>query len=320
MGWTTDTLIARARLYAGEPTAAEGGMSDADVLLLADDEVQTYCFPRLLMAHEEYAVTYSDTTLTAGTAAYTIPSRAHLGRLRDVLFVDTSGNQRSLSLIDAEELGHAFGASTTASEPSGFYLQGKTVCLWPTPSVSSGTLRLKYTRKPATLVATSACALVSGVTPSGSNYNCSASTGVPSTWGSSETTDGADPNRTEEALFVDVSATSVNLGADTWVYVAASVTGLAVGMYISLDGESCVPHLPEPLLPWLGIRTAAAIMESRGDYQAQGSLLSRADGHEKRISEVIKPRVTGEPRVIVTRNSPYRLGGMTRGFRAGRLP
>lgn len=317
MGWTTAMLEARARLYAGEADAGSGGLTSAEVLQLADDELQSYCFPRLLKARGEYSVTYSDTTLTSGTAAYTVPARAYLGQLRDVLFVSTSGTVRSLALIQPEEIGHGFAATTTASEPSGFYMRGKSVVLWPTPSASAGTLRLMYVRKPSTLVATSACALVSGVTPSGANSNCAASTGVPGTWASTEVTDISDPARTEEPLYVDVSATSVNTGTDTWVYVTANASALAVGHYVSLDGETCVPHLPEPLLPWLAMRTATAILEARGDLNALGAARSKAQAIEDRLESVLKPRIDGEPTFVTTSNSPYRAarGGAYRAVR-----
>lgn len=82
MARDTAQLLSAARLLAFEPAEANGGLTDAEVLLLADGELTSYVFPRLLQAHEEYAVVVSDQAVTAGVASYAIHGRAHASRDR----------------------------------------------------------------------------------------------------------------------------------------------------------------------------------------------------------------------------------------------
>ncbi len=146
--YDTTALVADIRRRASLPTTSASGTADADLLALANGEM-VELYAAVLGVREEFFVTDKDYAITAAQAAYAIPTRAAGARLREVVKVDSAGVRTNLDKMDLEDLN---SLDTTSGEPTNFYLKGNKVYLYPTPSTTTGTLRLSYLRRPNRLV------------------------------------------------------------------------------------------------------------------------------------------------------------------------
>lgn len=337
MSWTTDELIAKVRIYAFEPDAADGGLSAADIISLADDELQSYVFPRVLAANAEYRV-YSETqAVVAGLGNYRIQYRAHAGRLRDVLWLDASGNARSLPLIDIDLLGSRYSAVSGGDPPQVAYLKDGDLCVYPVPASAVGSIVQKFYMRPGYLVAVAAAttiATVGAVDSGGAGKRRLTGGTVPAGWTTSTSLyDVVRGSGTFETSQYDLTAAAVTTGAAGHVdftetdlvntVAAVGATGAAYSTikaadYICVAGQSCVPQIPDVVHPWLARRVALSLLEVRGDANAQAIAQRKCDEFEQSLVSLLKPRVDGEPMTITTPNGPFRAGRSW--SRIGRMP
>ena len=311
MGFTTADLLTRAKLYGWSP-ASSGSVTDTEFLQLADDELQSYVFPRVLEAKGEYRVATSDASITAGQTVYRLPTRAHAGRLRDVLYIDTAGNAVSLPMMDPEELGTRFSSYALESMPRAWYFQDSNVVVWPAQSTTRGTLRRTYFMRPGTLVATSACAKITTIgaaSSGGAGYRRFTCANVPTSVTTSVTVDMVRADGGFETSHIDMAVHAVVTGAAGTIDIAETaltVGNISVGDYISIAGEACIPQVPDICHPWLARRVATLFLETQQDDGAMKASVAAADRMEQRILETLTPRVDGEPKTIVPTFSPIR--------------
>lgn len=283
--YTTSDLITAVKSIASIPTN-QSLFQTADFLRFANRAMRKKIIPLVMSTREEYWVAAYDYSLTADQASYAIPPRAVGGKLRDVLFVDGS-DETSLPRLEPENV-----YSTDAGR-LGFYLEGNAVVINPTPNVTSGTLRLKHFRRPNSLVATTACGYVESIN-SGANQVTISTT--PSTFGTGVVVDFIKGTPGHEWRATDTSITGVS---GTTISFASLPTGLAVGDYICLAGESCIPQIPVELLPILEDEIAKMCRQAQGKRDKDMDAELEADKQE--ILKTLTPRVDGEPKKIVGR-------------------
>lgn len=322
MTWTSDDLIARARLYAFEPTEADGGLTDAEVLSLIQGELEAYVLPRVVLMREEFGIVDREYTIVANREAYRIPPRALGSRLRDVVYVDPSGERYQLTDINLEQLKTNWREPRTDTRPYGYFVQNNSVHLVPTPTTAAGTLLLRYPLAAPTLVApynTAYCLPVGSVTdnvtagavvltkltfstvPVGYSYTNITFDIVRST-GGLETVIADEPrDQSYPGLFATGSNGYVSFGTD--VVTSASV---AAGDYLCVSGYAPSANVPVPMQPWLALRGACRVLELRGNETALGIAQRRASEMESTLVDYEQPRVESASKLLIPRNSPHR--------------
>lgn len=286
MAYTTTELIADIKLRAFLPTS-QATFTAADVLLLADAEMQTTVLPLIQSLRSEYYVTYKDYSITANQANYDIPVRAVGMTIRDVQYIFASGDVKSLPQMDVEQI-----LTTVAGEPSAFYLRQNQIYLFPTPSSTVDTLRVYYHLRPGQLVATTGAGLISSIS-TGANTATVAS--IPSAWTSAFTYDLIRQDGASEPLAIDQAVTTV--AATTLTFTSTMPTSLRVSDYIALAGQSPIPQMPAELRPVLAQAVAVRMMESMmlpGVDFARSSL----DREVKTATSLLTSRVQGESKKI----------------------
>ena len=264
MAYTTDDLVASVRRRGQLPAAsADGKLTDADILALAFEEIETLIYPLVTSAREEYWVVASSTSIVANQENYRIPARATAAGLRDVLFQDSGGARYSLPYIDlAESWQWRSNSSTFWPQGMAFTLSDSEVVLLPTPTSAVGKVFFFFTRQHSRLVAVSACAKVTGI--SGAIYTCDT---VPATWSTSTPVDLLQAGPNFAALADDETPDSVTTGAAGNVTLGSAVTDVAVGDYVALAGETCVIQILRELHPLLVSATLVRVLESIGDRE-----------------------------------------------------
>lgn len=290
--FTTTALLSSLKRRGMLPSNSDT-LSTADFLAIATEELQTYIFKVLLAVREEYAVATYDLTLTSGTAAYKIPSRAVGGKLRHVNKYDSSsGALTPLARLEPERIGSASATGNVAC----YYLQGDDIVLVPTPS-SAETVRLTYFRRPSALVATSAVGTSSAV---GASTMTISST--PATFTTSVTYDIVRAKPPFSILAQDLAVSSVNANIVTFSSPISSY-GVSVGDYVCLAGESPVAQVPVELHPLLSQRTVYKCLEAIGDEKAQVAEAA-ADKMRQDALTLLTPRVEGSARPIINWHGP----------------
>ncbi len=267
-------------------------LSAADILAVANDELQTFIVPLLMGVREEFFVATYDQTIVAGTSTYSVPTRAIGAKLRNVYMSDSSGNYFPLARIEPERRWE-YGPTGNVA---GYIVQANSIVLCPTPTTGQ-TLRMEYFRRPGTLVATSSACLVSVVT---SSVVLRVSGTIPATIVAAAVCDGVKATPTFDSPFSDNTLSTV---VSTDLTFASTVGTTAVGDYVCLAGEACVPQIPVELHPLLAQRAVLKIWESQGNPNAK-TAKGVADEMAKHALTLITPRVEGGARFVINRSAP----------------
>lgn len=318
MAWTADDLVAAVRRRAQLPdAAADGAVSDADIVALANEELSLHLVPLVRASREDYWTTSEDVAIVSGTASYRVPWRAQASGLRDVCLVDSAGNERPLVRVSPTEIGR-IQAYSGGIERIVFVMEGPSVRLVPTPTVSGYTLRMRYHRAHSTLVPNSLAADFLGL----SSTNVSTSTALPSGWSSLFTGDGTYVTGYLDIIHarppfgpVAVSAPITNVtGTEfiTWSdLVAAGVTASTVpgSVYFALEGETPIVDLPRECWPLLVSAVTARTLEVTGDRDGAQMAIALYQRERENVAQLLEPRVEGAKVKVIDRNSPLRRGG-----------
>lgn len=300
MDYTHTALLAAVRRLAAAPTATASGSASSDLLAHANEELQSYVVPLILDLREEYFLQVKSQTMTVGTAAYRLPSRAIGAKLREVEMVDSAGNVTNLRRL-APDMAEEF--PTSNGTPYGYHLRGNSVVLVPTPAVAN-TLRLTYYLRPNEVVST-AYGTVSTIVGSVVTYT-ETGTFAPTT---SSVIDLIAATSGFECHSVDVTPSAADTTANT---VTVTVpTDLAVGDYVVTRDQTPVPQIPSEFHPLLYTRTALRFAESNGATNRIGYLTKKSAELEEKIRGTFAPRVDGEP--IILKADAYGLLGLPDG-------
>ena len=286
--YTTTLLLAAIERQSFSP-ANQTTFTTADILALADEVTKTTILPSILGVREEYYVFYKDYTITSGTAAYEIPDRAIGLAIREIQIIDSNSN---VSNIPRSSLDQLHNYAPTGSGPDMFYIKGDSIVLVPEPSATSGTLRVHYLLRPASLIETSAAAVIDTINTS---TNIVTVTTIPPTWVTGSTFDLIRANGGHRHLDIDLTSTLIS---GTSITLPSLPTGLAVGDYIALAGESPVVQMPPDLQSVLATLVAAEMLLSMNQPSGE-KVYARALKSLAAVQDMLTPRVIGEEELII---------------------
>lgn len=295
--WDTTALLASIRRLAYMPTSTATGSADADLLALANFEMQSSLVPRLRRCNEEFFVTQTDVPVAVGQASYNIPSRAAGATLRDIQAIVNGSATAPLARLNITDLPalNPFGAAQTGV-PIGFYLSGNQVTLYPAPSSSSFTsLRLFYERRPNDLVATATSQRIASIDTGALTVTTGA---APSSIVTGDMVDLIRGSPHFDTLAMDLTLADVTGAVLTLPSLPSAPFAVAVGDYVLAVGTSPVPQLPVGLHEVLAQRVAVKLLESRGDPDT-GPQSSRLVEMEKAAFDLLTPRIKGKPRRVL---------------------
>ena len=296
--YTSDLLVEEVKNCGMIPEAQSLGSQDAQILSHLSEILQSELALELMKIREEYYIVTERLALTAGKTKYRIPDRAMGLKIRDLMYVDGSGDRYYLKGIPREEL-QRYKNST--DWPSGYYIEGCYINLVMSGISPTGYLEVSYYFRPSDLVLTEEAAQV--LTVSTSSLTC---TTVPSTF-----TVGALYDIHGQYSGAEIKSWSLvgTPGVGTMTFTAAidgSVFGnlpVEVGDWVCLAGESVIPALPRELQPVLVRGAALHMAEAFGDAQSvqiHGALYKES---LTRAMKVFENRVEGKPMRLTGKRS-----------------
>jgi hypothetical protein len=283
MAWDATYIVAQMNLKGSLPA---GRFADSELLSFASDALLSDLVPAILDAREDFYVRTLDYVITAGQAAYDVPSRALYGNLREVKVI------RGTQLVDLTRMDLEQARDSTSGVPRAFYMSGNQVVLYPTPATTADTLRLSYCIRPSRIVTNAECAVITAIV--GSTLTVT----IPTGWTTTNTFDLVRGRPGFDIISFDLTASAVGSGMVT--LNAAPPSTLVVGDYICLAEQSCFPFLmPEAQIALVQYAIATAL-ESLGDASAQ-TMAGKAEALKTKFQNEIKTRVQGAPKALGSR-------------------
>lgn len=295
MAYTVEDLYTSAKRRALIPSA-QVTFQPADLIAMANEELQSYLVPLITSQREDYFIAHYDVTILGGVIQYRLPTRAVGQALRMAHLVDTQGMLQPFPRIARESL--------SGAPAGGFYLDGNVLQIATDNADQVGQLgkviRMTYFLRPNSLVASTAVGVITAIN-TGTRQVTVAS--APGTFTSSVLYDLVRGIPGFESLAIDQAA-SINGSVLTFASVLPA--DLLIGDVVALAGQSNIPQVPAEAHPLLAQRLAVKCLEALGDaeqIQIAGGVLGRMD---QDFVKLIAPRVAGNVEAIVNRRSIFR--------------
>lgn len=299
---TSDALLARIKARAQVP-AADGRLSDAEIFAICDDVIRDDIGLAAYEADDgRWLQTAADVTVSSGVATYRVPTRAWASGIQTVSLIDTNGNEIPLPRVDHSEIPE--WTSGGIWQNPRFALDGAVIRLLPTPTDSLYSLRVRYIRRPNTLVAVSACGLISGTSSTTLTVSNSP------TLAASPTIDVIRGTHDADSLG-DSIATTYSDPTITYTAGDLATSGAyapAAGDYACLEGTTCVVQVPDVAVRYLTLRASAEVCDALGDEGGFARCAAQAADARRQLDLAISERSRVRTKVI-PKNTPLRSAG-----------
>lgn len=283
-------------------TTAQGNFTDASLLAIGQDHLNSIVQPLLMSEREGWFRKYTDIPFVANQAAYTLPTYAMYGKLESIQYLDSSSRilPYQFSRLEIENLGDVLPTLTTGT-PRFFTVDSDSITVYPTPSVATDSIRVYYDRRPGTLVLKAAAAQVLSVVTATGVVTYTAT--PPSTFTASSNNDfynGLSPYQ------LRYQTTATGASGSTQTFPLPSVANLVTGDWVCLKDQTVFLPIPEELMPFLKDLIIASLARTQQDkdlYQTQVSEIA------KRIKTTLSAtgnRLPGNPKKIRLSNQLVR--------------
>jgi len=290
--YTLDSLIANIKIRGTIPTSQQM-FTDARFAAIATDEMQTNIVAQIMSVREDFFLTFDDEPITAA-ASYEIPERAIGSKLKSLMVVTNADSNApgyfELPRLSLDEIsGGSRTIDTINYTGGGYYVMGNSLVLWPSGARDSGILRKWYYRRANYLVTES---------ESGKIQSINTATGevvvgnVPNAWttGTLLTVISSKPGfkvKVESTALVAVSSPTLTF---------SSVTGFAVGDWVSLTGYSPVVMLPVEAQAVLSQAVTVKCLEALGDSNGMQIAEKKLKDLKEDMFNTLTPRVDDSPK------------------------
>lgn len=293
-------LMTSVKRRCNVPTA-QITFQQADFYALADEEIRSKLVPLILKHMEEFYVATLDYTVASHQTVYAIPTRAIGMALRDVQIVSSTDPDTRVGLerLNPEDMYAGIsGNARFLVKKNGFYLQGNSVILYPTPLQAIDILRLSYYMRPNQLVDVTTCGLITAVN-AGANQITVAT--VPSNITTSTPVDLVRAIPGFECTAIDQVVT--NITSNVLTFSGTLPTNVAAGDYVCQATQSCVVQVPPELQPLLFQYVVVRILAAQGDQANLKAAVAELEMLEKSAGTLLAPRVSGKVKRVVNARS-----------------
>lgn len=296
--YTADKLVEDVKALSILPDS-QLLLDPSEILRMMNFQMRSSLVPLIDSAAEEFFVHYEDIDYDPDQTEYGIPLRAVGTKLRDVVFVDSNGNEVGIPRLRPEQIktGFQYGIGYNFGM-YGFFLKDQKIVLYigNQSGVSSyPTLRLKYFRRPSDCVVADECGQITLINTGTNEVTVDA---APSDWTTSLEFDfvKGSPHFTS----LGDSLTITGIAGNTLTFAEELPEDLVVGDWIAEEGETPIPQVPYEAFPLLTQLTIIKTLEANRDTEGMKNAFATLEDMKKSFLQIITPRVDG---------SPIKLGG-----------
>lgn len=290
-------------------------LSDADILELADEEKAGQLKPQQLTVGGGYDLATLDYAITAGQSLYRLPARC-FGPVQDVIEVQTdiAATELSMTIASLEDIARPERLLLRSRTQYLAVVDGEYLRLYPPPTVTAKTLRIRYfrqTNKLALLATAGKITARATVVVLGVSFD-QLTLDTALTFSSTTPADVISGGNAHSAIVSDATPAAGAAGvANINLSLFPRGWGDAqVGDYVSPAGFTPIAQIPEIMESLFVLRVAAAALEANGETEPAARVEALAKQREARVEQLLKPRVAAEPDYIITRNSVLRSGAI----------
>lgn len=277
------------------------GTRDQDLLRLLNEWVTSVLAPLILDANEGYWLRTLRVPVVRGQQSYRIPTRAQLGKLNSLRFVNSTGKTADpLIWTEESEVDSLTADVTSEGEPRFFWLRGLRAHVFPLPI--DGFIEFIFPMRPSQLLLSQDSRKVASI--SGDGLSITVESLVPTNdtrWVTNSFFDCHSGDSGSELRFWDRQAVSVIGQTITFSSpVNGTLSGeeaVEVGDWLCPAGFSALPQLPYEFHPLLGQAIAVRLTETL-DLESHVVHQQQLDVRLRQLLDSIKPRVDSEPRMI----------------------
>lgn len=265
----------------------------SDIVGIMSDELHAVIVPLLIQLKQENLVTVYDSAIAQGQAAAFIHERAVGSKLRDVVLVDTGGQEIPMRRYEPEDLKEGLQQGSSR----GFYVDNDRIIFLPVgDDLSVYTLRQRVYRRPNNLVQTSSAARVTAINRITKTVTCAS---IPSAFTTSLLYDIIKGKPSFRAHGEDLVATTI-LGFNI-TFEDDLPDDLEVGDWIAEAGFSPIAQIPYELHPLLEQRALIRILDGVKDKGGKEMAMQTYEQMVDTYAKLVNPRVDGAPQKIVSR-------------------
>lgn len=299
MPYTSTELIEDIKTRGAIPTSQKT-FTEEKILRIANSAMRSKIVPIINKLQENY-FSFNVDTLVNATGIYPINTRAVGAKLEDVCSV--SGDVRNPLVkyreIDLQNL-------TEAPNEPGYYLKRNSIYTVPTVPPGAAYLRQSIVLRPNKIVSVDDAAEVTAIDTGTKIVTFS---NVPATWTASDLYDFVQSKPHFDSLSIDAVAVAVVTGASgTIEFQDALPSGLAVGDWVSLAGETPIVQAPEDYHDLLAQEAANICLRAQTDPEALKNGIEEASEMRKDLMILLSPRVESSGKKIVCRSGILRRG------------
>ena len=297
--YTADNLLEEIRRAGSLPSTAATGTADADLLAHADAELRDTLVPLILGVHEEFYQRVFDVTVVAGAPpAYRLNKRAAMSRINTVQWINSDGTGFNLPRYEPKRVAEMSLIVAAVGQPTGYYLEGSRVVLYPTPN-GAGTLRIRAQVRPGRLALLAATGSIVSTAVTGTAATSFVITINPHAYTTATPVDVVAATPSFEYLALDAIPSAVSTTVSITLAGSAFSSDPAVGDYVCSPDTSPFVQLPVELHPALVELTTARVLRALGK-------LKEAENHSQEAGRLVgtgiqalTPRVDTAARKIV---------------------
>lgn len=282
--YTSTGLLEQIKRRAFVPTN-QSTFTDAEILEMASEEMQSIVVPAILSAREEWYVVVEDFIVDSTTNKVAIPPRAIGGAVREVTWLqgDVEWNLPRQSLEDRVY-------KDNQGPIQSVYLQGNDIHFI---GQETGALRIYYHCRPGELVRTSQAGQITAFDAGANTITVS---NVPTGWATGTIVDIIQgvPHFSHKAVNATIQSISGN------IITLDSLPGdIATSDWVAPMDQSPIPQVPVEWFSYVAQACAVQILESVGDTEAAERAISRRDKLHKTAMQLVTPRIVGETKKAV---------------------
>lgn len=282
--------------------------TDEELATILTEEMHADIVPLLMREQEDFLVKDYDQAIYTSVNTYYLPPRAIGGKLKDVVLVDSSGNEIDFPRLGDKQAKQAPLISNARSQ--GWVFDMDRVIVKPNAQgLGSYTLRMKYYRRPNNLVKAATAGQITTINTTTKEVTLS---NAPSAWSTDTLFDVIQGTPFFRAWGEDQVITNK---AGSVLTFSSLPTGMIVGDWVAEQGFSPIPQIPYELHNILAQRTVIKILEDMGDRAGMDSAVQVYQDMEDKFRALVSPRSDGTPQKLVSGGG---IGSYVRG-NAGRF-
>lgn len=272
---------------------------EKDFLAFANEEMDMAIIPFVLSFHEDYYQNTIILPLVGGQRSYPIPYRSIGNKLRDIQYVDVSGNIQNMNRIFVEDL-PKFQSNFQSNQQNYYYIENDEIILVNSPNFGeTGSIKVIFYLRPNQLVSEKRVSFISSVNYSTGDIVLS-SLPTENVFAAGGLIDFVSVKSPNKILLYDIPIVSINNSTKTITVDPTKInSSIKVGVQVSVAEETTYTQIPTELQSLLSQRVAARCLEALGDAAGLAAANAKIQEIEQKAATLIDARVEGSPMKIV---------------------